>query len=71
MYGNIRIFVGARLGSLFFYDFDYYSQQCRDLFCLFKKNANGSIPFIGYAGLVSHGNKGLLLVLYFYSKVSN
>jgi prolipoprotein diacylglyceryl transferase len=69
MYGIIGIFVGARLGHCFFYDFDYYSQHLLEIVLPIQKNANGVYHFIGYAGLASHGGTiGLLLVLYFYSK---
>ena len=69
MYGIIGIFVGARLGHCFFYDFDYYSQHLLEIVLPIQKNANGVYQFIGYAGLASHGGTlGLLLALYFYSK---
>ncbi|MBX9886746.1 MAG: prolipoprotein diacylglyceryl transferase [Flavobacteriaceae bacterium] len=69
MYGIIGIFVGARLGHCFFYDFDYYSQHLLEIILPIQKNANGNYQFIGYAGLASHGGTlGLLLALYLYAK---
>ncbi|MDG2433030.1 prolipoprotein diacylglyceryl transferase [Flavobacterium sp.] len=69
MYGIIGIFVGARLGHCFFYDFDYYSQHLLEIILPIQKTANGSYHFIGYAGLASHGGTlGLLLALYLYAK---
>ena len=69
IYGIIGIFVGARLGHCFFYDFDYYSQHLLEIMLPIKKNANGNYHFIGYAGLASHGGTfGLLLALYLYAR---
>ncbi|MBU0942400.1 MAG: prolipoprotein diacylglyceryl transferase [Bacteroidetes bacterium] len=69
MYGIIGIFVGARLGHCFFYDFDYYSQHLLEIILPIQKNVNGNYQFIGYAGLASHGGTlGLLLALYLYAK---
>ena len=69
IYGIIGIFVGARLGHCFFYDFDYYSQHLIEIVLPIQKKANGNYHFIGYAGLASHGGTlGLLLALYFYAK---
>ena len=37
MYGIIGIFVGARLGHCFFYDFDYYSQHLLEIILPIQK----------------------------------
>jgi prolipoprotein diacylglyceryl transferase len=69
VYGIIGIFVGARLGHCFFYDFDYYSKHLLEIVLPIQRNINGDYKFSGYAGLASHGGTiGLLISLYFYSK---
>ena len=50
--------LGARLGHVFFYDWDYYSQHLSE------------IPKIWEGGLASHGGAiGILLALWIYSRV--
>jgi prolipoprotein diacylglyceryltransferase len=44
MYGIIRIFVGARLGHCFFYDFDWLFASIERLFFTYSKNLNGIYP---------------------------
>lgn len=69
IYGIVGIFVGARLGHCFFYDFEYYSKNIIEIFLPIKINDLGEIKFIGYAGLASHGGTiGLIISLYLYSK---
>lgn len=56
MYVVIGGVVGARLGHVFFYDWDYYSQNL------------GKIPAIWEGGLASHGGAiGILLALWIFS----
>lgn len=69
VYGIIGIFVGARLGHCFFYDFEYYSNNLLKIILPVKKTLNGEYKFIGFAGLASHGGTiGLIISLFFYSK---
>ncbi len=69
LYGIIGIFVGARLGHCFFYDFDYYSKNLIEIILPIKKTITGDYKFIGFSGLASHGGTvGLLISLYLYSK---
>ncbi|NRT15381.1 prolipoprotein diacylglyceryl transferase [Flavobacterium sp. 28A] len=69
VYGIVGIFVGARLGHCFFYDFDYYSKHLLEIILPIQQNINGDYKFSGYAGLASHGGTiGLLIALYLYSK---
>ncbi|MCW2120860.1 prolipoprotein diacylglyceryl transferase [Flavobacterium sp. 7A] len=69
LYGIVGIFVGARLGHCFFYDFEYFSQHIIEIFLPIQKNSSGNYYFIGYAGLASHGGTvGLIFSLYLYSK---
>ena len=69
LYGIIGIFVGARLGHCFFYDFDYYSKNLIEIILPIKKTITGDYKFVGFSGLASHGGTvGLLISLYLYSK---
>ena len=69
LYGIIGIFVGARLGHCFFYDFDYYSKNLVEIILPIKKTITGDYKFVGFSGLASHGGTvGLLISLYLYSK---
>lgn len=57
MYIVIATVVGARLGHVFFYDWDYYKDHLSE------------IPQVWQGGLASHGAAfAILLVLYFYAK---
>ncbi|MBS2097390.1 prolipoprotein diacylglyceryl transferase [Carboxylicivirga linearis] len=57
MYVVIATIVGARLGHVFFYGWDYYSQNLGDIIKIWE------------GGLASHGGAiGILVALYFYSK---
>ena len=69
LYGIIGIFVGARLGHCFFYDFDYYSKNLLEIILPIKKTITGDYKFVGFSGLASHGGTvGLIISLYLYSK---
>ena len=69
LYGIIGIFIGARLGHCFFYDFDYYSKNLIEIILPIKKTITGDYKFVGFSGLASHGGTvGLLISLYLYSK---
>ena len=69
LYGIIGIFVGARLGHCFFYDFDYYSKNLVEIILPIKKTIAGAYKFVGFSGLASHGGTvGLIISLYLYSK---
>ena len=57
MYVIIATILGARLGHVFFYGWDYYSQH------------PGEILKVWEGGLASHGGAiGILIAIYFYSK---
>ncbi|MCU4155810.1 prolipoprotein diacylglyceryl transferase [Carboxylicivirga sp. A043] len=57
MYVVIATIVGARLGHVFFYGWDYYSQHPGDIIKIWE------------GGLASHGGAiGILIALYYYSK---
>lgn len=57
MYVVIATIVGARLGHVFFYGWDYYSKHLGDILKIWE------------GGLASHGGAiGILVALHFYSK---
>lgn len=57
MYMVLGTVVGARLGHVFFYDWDYYSQHL------------GEIPMIWKGGLASHGGAiGIIIALWIFSR---
>ncbi len=57
MYSMISMIIGARLGHVFFYDWDYYSQHLTE------------IPKIWHGGLASHGAAvGMILTFIYFSK---
>jgi prolipoprotein diacylglyceryl transferase len=57
IYVVVATVIGARLGHVFFYGWDYYSQN------------PGEILAIWHGGLASHGGAiGILIAIYFYSK---
>ena len=66
-YVIIATIVGARLGHVFFYGWDYYSQHLLEIFLPIAKVANG-YKLVGFQGLASHGGAfGILLALWLYS----
>jgi prolipoprotein diacylglyceryl transferase len=69
VYGMIGIFAGARLGHCLFYEPSYYLSHPLEMILPISFPPDGSIKFIGYQGLASHGGViGLLIALYFYSR---
>lgn len=59
--------IGARLGHVFFYDWDYFSQRPEEILLPFKFRPE--FRFTGFAGLASHGAAiGIISSLYFFSK---
>lgn len=69
IYGMIGILIGARLGHCLFYESSYYLSHPIEMILPITFLADGTIEFIGYQGLASHGGAlGLLIALYFYSR---
>ncbi|MEQ3690343.1 MAG: prolipoprotein diacylglyceryl transferase, partial [Flavobacterium sp.] len=68
--------VGARLGHVFFYDWDYFKDHKLEILLPIRENANESIlgiiqgwEFTGFAGLASHGAAiAIIIVMLYYSK---
>ncbi|KIX22378.1 diacylglyceryl transferase [Flavobacterium sp. 316] len=68
VYTVIATLVGARLGHVFFYDWDYFKDHKLEILLPIKETASGW-EFTGFAGLASHGAAiAIILVMYFYSK---
>jgi prolipoprotein diacylglyceryl transferase len=67
VYVIIATIVGARLGHVFFYGWEYYSQHLMEIFLPIAKGADG-YKFVGFQGLASHGGAfGILLALWLFS----
>jgi phosphatidylglycerol:prolipoprotein diacylglycerol transferase len=59
--------IGARLGHVFFYDWEYFRNQPLEIFLPVRFSPN--FQFIGFQGLASHGAAiGIIVAMYFYSK---
>ena len=60
--------LGARLGEVFFYNWDYYQNNLAEILLPIKVKADG-VEFTGYRGLASHGAAiGIITSLYLYQK---
>ncbi|MFE3869342.1 prolipoprotein diacylglyceryl transferase [Flavobacterium sp. LS2P90] len=59
--------IGARLGHVFFYDWEYYRNHLLEIFLPFRFTPQ--FEFTGYQGLASHGAAiSIIIAMYFYSK---
>ena len=59
--------VGARLGHVFFYDWEYFRNHLEEI--LLPVKFEPEFHFTGFAGLASHGAAvSIIIVMYFYSK---
>lgn len=67
IYTVFATLVGARLGHVFFYDWDYFKEHPAEILLPFRFQPE--FEFTGFAGLASHGAAiAIILVMYFYSK---
>jgi len=67
IYVIIATIVGARLGHVFFYGWDYYSQHLMEIILPIAKGAEG-YKFVGFQGLASHGGAfGIILAVWIFS----
>lgn len=67
LYTFIATLLGARLGHVFFYDWDYYKDHLSEILLPFRFTPE--FEFTGFAGLASHGAAiAIITVMYFYSK---
>ncbi len=59
--------IGARLGHVFFYDWEYFRNHLSEIILPFRFTPN--FEFTGYQGLASHGAAiAIIIAMYFYSK---
>lgn len=59
--------LGARLGHVFFYDWEYFRNHLLEILLPFKFEPE--FKFTGFAGLASHGAAiSIIIVMYFYSR---
>ncbi len=67
MYAVLATLIGARLGHVIFYDWDYYSKNILEIFLPVRFEPN--FEFTGFQGLASHGASiSFLIAMYFYAK---
>lgn len=67
IYTVFATLIGARLGHVFFYDWDYFKDHPAEILLPFRFSPE--FEFTGFAGLASHGAAiAIILVMYFYSK---
>ena len=59
--------LGARLGHVFFYDWEYFRNHLAEILLPFRFDPH--FEFTGFAGLASHGAAiGIIISMYFFSK---
>ena len=67
--------IGARLGEVFFYNWDYFQNNLIEIFLPIKRDINSSFlfgiidgwKFVGYRGLASHGATiGIITSMFIY-----
>jgi len=59
--------IGARLGHVLFYDWEYYRNHLLEIFLPFRFEPH--FEFTGFQGLASHGAAiSIIITMYFYSK---
>ena len=68
VYMVVSILLGARLGDVFFYSWDYYQDHLLEILLPIKETPNG-YSFTGFRGLASHGAViGVLTGIYLYKR---
>jgi len=68
VYVIIATIVGARLGHVFFYGWEYYSQHLIEIFLPIAK-VGDAYKFVGFQGLASHGGAfGILIAVIIFSR---
>lgn len=68
VYMVVSILLGARLGDVFFYSWDYYQDHLIEILLPIRDTPNG-YTFTGFRGLASHGAViGSLIGLYLYKR---
>ncbi len=68
LYTVLATLVGARLGHVFFYDWDYFQNHLAEILLPIKETSEGW-KFTGFSGLASHGAAiSIIIVMWYYSK---
>ena len=68
VYLIVATIIGARLGHVLFYGWDYYSQHLIEIFLPIAKGEDG-YKFVGFQGLASHGGAiGIIIAIWIFSK---
>ena len=63
----VATLLGARLGHVFFYDWEYYRNNLLEILLPFRFSPK--FEFTGFQGLASHGAAiAIIITMYFYSK---
>lgn len=76
IYTVLATLLGARLGDVFFYDWEYYRNHLVEILLPIRENPNASLfylikgwEFTGFQGLASHGAAiAIIITMYVYSK---
>ena len=75
IYSVIGLLLGARLGEVIFYSWDYFKDHPVEILLPIREDPNGSIlgikgyKFYGFRGLASHGAAiGMIISMYLYNK---
>lgn len=67
IYTFVATLLGARLGHVFFYDWDYYKDNLGEILLPFRFSPE--FQFTGFTGLASHGAAlGVIVAMVYYSK---
>lgn len=67
IYTVLATLIGARLGHVFFYDWDYYQNHLSEIISPVRFSPKFEI--VGFSGLASHGAAiAIILVMWYYSK---
>lgn len=67
IYTVLATLIGARLGHVIFYDWDYFQHNILEIFLPVKFEPE--FEFTGFRGLASHGAAiGIIIAMYFYRK---
>ena len=67
VYIVLATIIGARLGHVIFYDWEYYSDHLLEIFLPFRFEP--SFQFVGFQGLASHGGAmAILVAIYLYRR---
>lgn len=75
IYSVLGLLLGARLGEVFFYSWDYFKDHLIEILLPIREDPNGSIlgikgyKFYGFRGLASHGAAiGMIISMYLYNR---